>query len=444
VSDPSRPDRGDDPPAHCSDACLLVRLGFSRADRDELEAAVSLPQARTEVEHAIARRALADRITAVTALAAGVAHELNNPLAYVTANIGFLAERSTRIVELLAGAPHGPEDAALATQFSEALRETRAGAERMRAVVRDLATFARPEEEQPRPVDLGPIMVSCLNVAWPEIRRRGARLVRDLEPLPPVLADPGRISQVFLNLVLNAAQAIPEGHGGEHEIRVLSRTLPDGRASLEVHDTGAGIVPEHLPRIFDPFFTTREPGAGTGLGLSICHAVVTAMGGSIEVDTAVGRGSRFRVLLPGLAPEAARHAGLPTPPPVPRRARVLVVDDEPLVGTMLRRTLAAHDVTVVHDARSALERITAGERFDVVLADLLMPEMSGMELYQTVTALHPALARRFLFLTGGAFTAEARDFLDTHGVEWFEKPFDVATLRAAVARRVAPPPPASA
>jgi signal transduction histidine kinase/ActR/RegA family two-component response regulator len=444
VSDPSRPEDGDAPPPHCSDACLLVRLGFSRGDRSELEAVAARPEARSEVEHAIARRALADRITAVTALAAGVAHELNNPLAYVTANIGFLVEKSSRIVELLAGAPHTPEDVELASQVSEALRETRAGAERMRAVVRDLATFARPEEDQPRPIDLRPILDSCLNVAWPEIRRRGARLVRDLEPLAPVLGDPGRLSQVFLNLVLNAAQSIPDGHPGEHEIRVLSRTLCDGRVSVEVHDTGAGIAPEHLPRIFDPFFTTREPGAGTGLGLSICHAVVAAMGGAIEVDTVVGQGSRFRVLLAGLAPDAARRAGLPTPPPTPGRARVLVVDDEPLVGTMLRRTLTAHDVTVVHDARSALDRIVAGERFDVVLADLLMPGMSGMELHRTVSQLHPGLARRFLFLTGGAFTPEAREFLETEGVEWFEKPFDVATLRAAVARRVAPARPASA
>jgi CheY-like chemotaxis protein len=314
----------------------------------------------------------------------------------------------------------------------------------MRAVVRDLATFARPQEEQPRPVDLGAILVSCLNVAWPEIRRRGARLVRDLEPIAPVLADPGRISQVFLNLILNAAQAIPDGQGGEHEIRVVCRNVADDRVSIEVQDTGAGIPAEHLPRIFDPFFTTKAPGLGTGLGLSICHAVVTAMGGTIEVDTAVGMGSRFRVVLPGLATEAARRAGTPTQPPAPRRAQVLVVDDEPLVGTMLRRTLAAHDVTIVHDARAALERITAGDRYDVILADLLMPEMSGMELYETATSLNPALARRFVFLTGGAFTADVREFLDGHGVEWFEKPFDVPALRAAVARRVAPAPSASA
>ncbi len=260
-----------------------------------------MPTARTEVEEAIAQRALNDRVSAMSALAAGLAHELNNPLAYVTANVGFLAEKAARVVELLSGAPHTPEDVELAGQLADALRETRAGTDRMRAVVRDLATFARPDEETARPVDLRPILESCLNVAWPEIHRHRARLVRDLEPLPPVLGEPGRLSQVFLNLVLNAAQALPEDQPDTHQIRVVSRTRDDGRAVVEVHDTGCGVAPEHLPRIFDPFFTTKAPGAGTGLGLSICHAVVTRLGGTIEVETEVGKGSRFRVVLPALA-----------------------------------------------------------------------------------------------------------------------------------------------
>ena len=396
------------------------------------------PSARTEVEHAIARRALSDRITAVTALAAGVAHELNNPLAYVIANLGFLAEKASRVVELLAGEPHTPEDLELAGQLAEALRETRTGTDRMRAVVRDLATFARPEEEWPSRVDLQPILDSCLNVAWSEIRRRHARLVRDVEPLAPVLADPGRLSQVFLNLLLNAAQFLPDAAPGAHEIRVVGRTLADGRVAVEVHDTGAGIAPEHLPRIFDPFFTTKAPGRGTGLGLSICHAVVSGLGGAIEVETAVGKGSCFRVLLPGIRPEARREAEVATSLALTPGARVLVVDDEPLVGSMLRRTLAEHDVTVVLNGEAALERLRAGERFDVVVADLIMPGMSGMELYGAVRARHPALAPRFVFLTGGAFTPEARQFLETERVEWLEKPFDVAVLREAVARRAGP------
>jgi signal transduction histidine kinase/CheY-like chemotaxis protein len=438
VSDPAAPTDPRGSP-HCLDQCLLIRLGFSVEDRAELAALQGHPEALAEVERAISRRALSDRLTSVSALAAGVAHELNNPLAYVTANLAFLADRMARVADLLAGAPRSPEDVDLATQLVEAMREARSGAERMRSVVRDLRTFARVDEQDPRPVDLLPLLDSCLNVVWAELRRR-AQVARDLEPVPPVLADEARLSQVFLNLMMNAAQAITRGRPEEHEIRVATRTRPDGRVSVEVKDTGAGIPAEHLSRIFDPFFTTKGPGRGTGLGLSICHAVIASLGGEIEVESTVGKGSIFRVILSPAGSGDAARVGLPTPPPGPARARVLVVDDEPLVGTVLCRTLSDHEVTVVHSAREALDRIARGERYELILADLLMPEMTGMDLYQAVQGLDATLARRFLFLTGGAFTAAARAFLDSEPVECVEKPFDLAALRAAVARRIATPP----
>ncbi len=416
-----------------------MRLGFSAQDRAELAEASTRPEARDEIEQAIARRALADRLASATALAAGVAHELNNPLAYVSANLAFLAERTARIVELLSGAPRTPEDAELVTELADAMREARSGAERMRTIVRDLKTFARADDERRRPVDVRPILDSCLNVAWGEIRRR-AQLVRDLAPVAPVLADEARLSQVFLNLILNAAQSIPGGRPEDHQIHVVTRTRPDGRVAVEVRDTGAGISPDHLPRIFDPFFTTKDPGGGTGLGLSICHAVVTSLGGTIDVESTVGKGSAFTVLLAPLTSDAAIEAGFPTPPPAPRRVRILVVDDEPLVGTVLRRTLSEHDVTVLHSARAALERLERGEAYDVIISDLLMPGTSGMDLHRAVAARDPDLARRFVFLTGGAYTPAARAFLEREGVEWLEKPFDPAALRAAIARRAGPAP----
>jgi signal transduction histidine kinase/CheY-like chemotaxis protein len=434
--DPSKRD-SDGPFPHCHDQCVLVRLGFSPEDRAELAAASTRPEARAEIEQAIARRALADRLTSATVLAAGVAHELNNPLAYVTANLSFLAERTSRIAELLSGAPRTPDDADLITQLVEATREARTGADRMRTIVRDLRTFARADDPTPRPVDVRPVLDSCLNVAWSELRRR-AEVVRDLAPVPAVLGDEARLSQVFLNLLLNAAQSIPGGRAETHQIRVSTRNLPDGRVAVEVRDTGEGIAPEHLRRIFDPFFTTRDPGRATGLGLSICHAVVTSLGGLIEVESTPGKGSAFRVLLPPLPREEAKKAGFPTPPPAPRRLRVLVVDDEPLVGTVVRRTLSEHEVTAVQSAKAALDRLASGEAYDVVLSDLLMPGTSGMELYDAVAARYPELARRFVFLTGGAFTPTARAFLEREGVEWIEKPFDAAALREVVARRAEP------
>jgi signal transduction histidine kinase len=383
------------------------------------------------------RLALADRIAAAGTLAAGVAHELNNPLAYVTANLAFLSDGVARAVAILSGAAPRPDDADLAAQLHDAMREAMAGADRMRAVVRDLKTFASGEEDRNGPVELRPVLDSCVNLAWNEIRPR-ARLVRDLAPVPPVFGNDARLGQLFLSLVVNAAQAIPAGRPDDHEIAISSRTLPDGRVAVEVRDTGCGITDADRARIFDPFFTTKGPGAGTGLGLSIAHAIVASMRGEIEVESAVGRGSTFRVILvPAAQAGTAARAASRAPEPPRQRGRILVVDDEPFVGTVLRRTLTEHDVTVVDSGQAALARLGAGERYDVVLSDLLMPGMSGMDLYRELARRDPALARRVVFITGGAFTAAAREFLETERVECVEKPFEVSALRALVARRIA-------
>jgi signal transduction histidine kinase len=391
----------------------------------------------TERRVLAARLALADRMVSVGTLAAGVAHELNNPLAYVNANLAFVAERLARIGERLAGDAPRPEDVPLAGALADAVRDARDGAERMRLIVRDLRTFSRADEDRTGPVALAPVIESCINMAWNEIRHR-ARLAKDLATVPFVDGNEARLGQVFLNLLVNAAQAIPEGNAEAHEIRVATRVLGGGRIAAEVRDTGCGIAPEHLPRIFDPFYTTKAPGVGTGLGLSICHSIVSALGGEIEVESAPGAGSTFRVILrAAAAPVAAPRSPRPSAPCLPR-ARILVVDDEPLVGNVLERTLQHdHDVVVVQSARAALERLSAGERFDAILSDLLMPEMSGMDLHRAIVERHPALATRMIFLTGGAFTPAARAFLENEPVVCIEKPFELETLRAALSRVLA-------
>ncbi|HYG67462.1 MAG TPA: ATP-binding protein, partial [Anaeromyxobacteraceae bacterium] len=391
---------------------------------------------RTEHNQLQTRLALADRMVSVGTLAAGVAHELNNPLAYVNANLGFVQEQLARVGELVAGAPGATgADRALVAQLDEAIHDARDGAERMRSIVRELKIFSRPDEDTVHPVDLAGVLESCIAMAWNEIRHR-ARLERRLEPVPKVIGGEARYGQVFLNLLVNAAQAIPEGHAGEHVITVATRVAPDGRVAIEVRDTGCGIAPELAGRIFDPFFTTKPPGVGTGLGLSICHSIVAAAGGEIVVESAVGRGSTFRVLLP---PAEGVPAARPTPAPAPvaRRGRILVVDDEPLVCTVLQRTLGTeHEVVAVDRARAALDLLERGEQFDLVLSDLLMPEMTGMDLHREVRRIDPELSRRVVFLTGGAFTAAARSFLEDESIECVEKPFDLRTIRGVIARRL--------
>jgi CheY-like chemotaxis protein len=205
-----------------------------------------------------------------------------------------------------------------------------------------------------------------------------------------------------------------------------------------VSDTGCGIPADRLERIFDPFFSTKAPGTGAGLGLSICRSIVGALGGEMQVESRVGAGSTFRVLLPVAPAEPAdAHHGPATPQVVARRHRLLVVDDEPLIGTVIERTLGGEfEVVVVGSAREALALLAGGAAFDLIFSDLLMPGMNGMELHAELERLSPALAERMVFLSGGAYTPAARAFLSRPGREVIEKPFDLDTIRASIARRL--------
>ncbi len=246
-----------------------------------------------------------------------------------------------------------------------------------------------------------------------------------------------RLGQVVLNLLINAAQAIPEGHLAEHEIRLVTRTDASGRAVLEVRDTGVGIPADIADRIFDPFFTTKPTGVGTGLGLSICRSIVLALGGEIRAESRPGAGTTLRVSLPA-APAAAGEVE-PSPPPAStcRRGRVLVVDDEPAVAAAIKRVLASqHEVTVRGSGEEALEAIARGERFDAIVCDLMMPRMTGMDLHASLARLAPEQASRIVVLTGGAFTDRAREFLEHVPLPRCEKPFDVQGLRDLVRKVV--------
>jgi CheY-like chemotaxis protein len=276
-------------------------------------------------------------------------------------------------------------------------------------------------------------------MAWNEIRHR-ARVNKNYGQVPSVLANESRLGQVFLNLIVNAAQAIPEGRADANEIRLSTRTHgPAGEFVLvEVADTGSGIPPAIRHKLFDPFFTTKPAGVGTGLGLAICHRIVTGLGGDISVTSEVGKGTTFRILLP----IAAVREEAPNPPAAAivtgqRRGRILVVDDEKVVATAVRRVLGDdHDVKVLTSAQEALRRISGGERFDVILCDLMMPVMTGVELHSELARTAPDQAACMVFLTGGAFTPRARAFLDEVPNPRLDKPFELSTLRALVQERL--------
>jgi CheY-like chemotaxis protein len=250
-----------------------------------------------------------------------------------------------------------------------------------------------------------------------------------------VEANEARLGQVFLNLIVNAAQALPDGFANKHRISVRTRMDALGRVVAEVEDTGPGIPTELLPRLFTPFFTTKPRGVGTGLGLSICRRIVMSFGGEINVDSVVGRGTLFSVALP--PSECAQLAPPSRPAPMaeraPRRGRILVVDDDDMSATVVSRALSGeHDVSTIDDADQALARIAQGDTFDVIICDLMMPVKTGVEFFADLSRQAPDSAKRIIFLTGGAFTVKARKFLDQVPNARLEKPFEMHALRALV------------
>jgi PAS domain S-box-containing protein len=391
---------------------------------------------RDLTEHHQAEAAL--RLAGVGTLAAGVAHEINNPLTYVLGNLSFVRSGMERLAAAAAPpAPPAAESAgpgelrAQADEALQALDEARQGAERVREIVRALRTFARPADRAREVVDLELAVGTAAVLARNEIRHR-ARLVVDARPVPRIVASRQRIEQVVLNLLVNAAQAIPEGRADANTITVRIRP-GGGGAIVEVEDTGSGMTPEVRARIFEPFFTTKPVGTGTGLGLSICHGIVAELGGRIEAESAPGRGSTLRVILPAGGEPSARRA--PEPLTELPRARLLVVDDEAEVGRAIRRLLPAQVEAIVEtSAAAALGRVRRGEAFDAVLCDVMMPEMSGFELEAAIRAVRPELAARFVFVTGGAFTPGASERLARAPDRWVEKPVEREALHATLAR----------
>jgi two-component system NtrC family sensor kinase len=266
-----------------------------------------------------------------------------------------------------------------------------------------------------------------------------ARVELQLGPTATVEADPTRLIQIFVNLMLNAADALPPDGASRNRVSISLR-LDGGDAVVEVADNGPGVPAELRDRVFDPFFTTKPVGEGTGLGLFVTRNLVDAIGGRIALDEAPGGGARFTIRLP------TTTAPLPPPPrastPAPgvvgagRRRRVLIIDDEPQLARMFRTSLAAEfDVEAFTSGRAALGHLLDSEPYDLVLCDLMMADLSGMEVYEELRRLRPGLERPVVFMTGGVFDPAVADFLASVPNECVDKPFDI---RLYVRGRFAP------
>ena len=409
-----------------------------------------IKQAEAERERLQASLAQSDRLVSMGTLAAGVAHEINNPLSYVLYNVESAVEDLPRLGEwvlrchdvlarhighdaatlALGGDEHLSAPAAMDDVLCR-LREAASGAERIKQIVWGLGTFSRVDREEVSPVAVQFAIERALSIASNQIKYR-ARVVKDFSPVPAVLASDGKLAQVFLNLVVNAAHAIDEGHVDHNEIRV--RTWAEGDSVFaEVSDTGKGISPEHWDRVFEPFYTTKEVGVGSGLGLSITKNIINGFGGEISFTSEVGKGTRFLVRLPRMPREWQTRATAAfdgAPSRAAPRGRILVVDDEPVIPDIIARMLGCdHEVVTAASGEEAQALLEKDRRFDLIYCDLMMPRISGMELHAWLAERDADLAEQVVFITGGAFTPGASSYLAKVRNLRVDKPFDTVAFK---------------
>lgn len=359
---------------------------------------------------------LASRLASVGELAAGVAHEINNPL---TGVIGY--------AELLM-----QED--VPERIKKDLEVIHSGAKRVADVVKGLLKFARQAKPERTLVNINEIIEVTLRLRAYELETSNIKVTTKLDPdLPLTIADPGQLQQVFLNLLINSETEMRSAHG-KGKLVVKTEAI-DSKIRISFKDDGPGITKANLERIFEPFFTTREVGKGTGLGLSICHGIVTDHGGRISVESRLGAGATFIVELPVIAKKRSRRVK-----PVHTRqkkatGKILVVDDEPVVRQLLTEVLAAegHEVDATADGADALKKIR-NNGYNLVLLDIKLPGLSGSELYGRIRKISLTLAKRVVFITGDVMAADTEDFLATTRAPFIAKPFNVKQLKSEVSR----------
>lgn len=356
-----------------------------------------------------------EKMASVGQLVSGVAHELNNPL---TGIMGF--------AQLLLMRDLGPEVHREITTIHDE-------AERAAHIVQNLLSFSRQRSAQRERVDLNGLIERVIELRSYEFRVRNIRTELNLPPsLPPIVADPHQVQQVLLNVIGNAEHAIQHRAGG---LICCSTAVQDGAITLAITDSGVGISAQHLRRVFDPFFTTKEVGEGTGLGLAICYGIVTDHGGEIAIDSELGRGTTVTIRLPmasTVLPE--------TPAPKPLRAaaaaprsRILVVDDELSIRALLHASLSAdgHHVDTAGDGVGALEYLAEND-VDLIISDVKMPGVDGIEFYRRVKAWNPAVAARIVFTSGDLLNPQTQLFLDSIPNLHVAKPFDLGAMQSLI------------
>lgn len=375
---------------------------------------------RDTTEHRVAQEQLiaAERLAAVGTIAAGVAHEINNPLAYAYANVELVREAMRR-------PGHVSEEVRL--DWVGSLEDSLDGLRRIRGIVTDLRVFARRDSGgSEKSALLSRVFEAAANIVANEVRHR-AQLIMPQTLALRVKGEESRLVQVFVNLLVNAAHAMPEGGQHNNVIRLEVEPQDQGRVVVRVIDTGAEIPPEIVPRLFEPFFSTKQA-VGTGLGLHISRRLLRDAGGELELGPHDQRSKTFVVtLLLDAAPEAVSppRASLPT-----GLQRILLIDDEPQVLAVLSRLLRGHALVTAVSGSEALEVLEKRTHFDAILCDVMMPGLTGVEVYEAIEQRWPELSPRFAFMSGGAFTPATIGFLNRFPGRVLEKPFHPDEVRA--------------
>ncbi|MDX9721409.1 MAG: ATP-binding protein [Myxococcota bacterium] len=391
----------------------------------------------TELKKALAERAelqsslsQSERLASMGMLAAGIAHEINNPLSYVIFNLQECVEAFEREAQVFSSERKRSD-------WLARMREALQGSERIKAISQSLGAFARAERNEMQATDPLESLELALNMSSNELKHR-AQLVKKLQPLPLVLGSAGKLAQVFLNVLINAAQAIPEGDAERN--RVVVRSYSDERwVRIEITDSGVGIPVEARERIFEPFYSTKQLGVGTGLGLAVCAKIVKDFDGHIAFDSVEGRGTRFVLSFPRLdAAAPSEEAAAPTPVAQNNtRGRILIIDDEAPLRNALKRILGKqHELVVLSTGREAQRLLAEDQDFDLILSDVMMPELTGIQLHEWLWTQDAKLAERMVFLTGGAFAPGAAEYLAKTGNTTLYKPIDADAISAFCAQRV--------
>jgi CheY-like chemotaxis protein len=368
-----------------------------------------------------------DRLTSLGSLASGIAHEVNNPLTFVMGNLELAQDRAAALQARLSG----PEAFSM-VGVCQLLSRAQRGGERIAEVMRRVSLFARVDTDSNIGIDVLEVLESSLQLAANEIRHC-ARLERDLQPVSMVRGNATELGQVFLNLTLNAVRAIGEEASTDHVITVRTEMTALGEVIVTIADSGLGTSPTPGSPLFDHPRATLQ----RRLGLTVSEELIRAMGGKLEFESTREHGSIARVRLPALTPPPLAPSARPLPavPAATKRAErvhVLVVDDEPLMCELILGLVGdEYDIATFTDPRAALASILDGS-FDIIFCDLMMPGLSGNELYERAVKQRPELAHKFVFISGGAFTDRAREFLATTRLPQVSKPFTRMALVEAV------------